>query len=166
MMKKTILILLVVLAGKLATGQYYEKHFGVRIGNTTGFSFKAIKDERLGMEAIIGFRNGGMQVYGLVESYRKVFTSSTDGMRLFFGPGAHVGFTAYRYYNGYGYHNDGPLRFYPVLGLDAIVGLEYNFPMTPVVIAIDFKPFVELEGFHKFRANAWDFGIRVSYSIQ
>lgn len=166
MMKKVLLIAIVLVMGKLATGQYYEKHFGVRMGNTSGFSFKVVKNERIGMETIIGFRNGGMQVYGLLESYKHVFTSSTDGMRLYFGPGAHIGFTTYRYYSGYGYYNDGSLRFYPVFGIDAIVGMEYQFPMTPVVIGINYKPFVELEGFRKFRVNAWDFGIHVSYTIQ
>lgn len=165
-MKRVVLIFLVILLGKFAVGQFYEKDFGVRIGNTSGFSFKTIKDNKLGLEAILGFRNGGLQIYGLIESYKQVFTSNTEGMRLYFGPGVHIGFTTYRYNSGYNYPNDGPLRFFPVLGIDGIVGLEYKFPMTPVIIGIDFKPFLELEGFYKLRANVWDFGIHVSYSIQ
>jgi hypothetical protein len=165
-MKKTVLLLLVFFIAMSSYSQYYEKNFGVRLGSTSGFSFKTIKNESSALEGIIGFRNGGLQFYGLLEVYKKAFTSKTDGFRVFYGPGIHFGFVTYRYNdccsNPY---NQGSLRFFPVLGIDGIIGLEYKFPMNPVVVGFDFKPFIEFEGFYNFKVNFWDFGIFVKYSI-
>jgi hypothetical protein len=49
--------------------------------------------------------------------------------------------------------------------VDGIIGLEYKFPMNPVVIGFDFKPLIEFEQFYRFKFNFWDFGIFVKYSI-
>jgi len=165
-MKKTVLLLFIFFIATCSYGQFYEKNFGVRMGSTSGFSFKTIKDETSALEGIIGFRNGGLQFYGLLEAYRPAFTSKTEGLRVYFGPGIHLGFVTYRYDDCCGNsYEKGPLRFYPVIGLDGIIGLEYKFPMSPVVIGFDYKPFVELEGFYRFKVNFWDFGIHVKYSI-
>lgn len=168
-MRPILLTLTLVLAISLASrGQFYEKNYGIRLGNTTGFSMKAIRDGQRAFEGIIGFRNNGIQVYGLIESYKPIISDRTDGFRLYFGPGAHVGFVTYREYdyNNNPYYDRGPIRFLPVIGFDGIIGIEYTFPMTPILIGVDYKPFFELESFYRFRLNLWDFGFTVKYTIQ
>jgi hypothetical protein len=149
-----------------SSGQFFEKNYGFRFGGTTGFSMKAIKDGNRAFEGIIGFRNDGLQIYGLLESYKQIESHRTDGFRMYFGPGIHLGFVSYRDSDCCNSGSTGTLRVMPVIGLDGILGFEYTFPMTPIVIGVDYKPFFELESFYRFRLNLWDFGFTVKYAIQ
>jgi hypothetical protein len=166
-MRPIVFIILFIALSYTSTGQFFEKNYGLRFGNTTGFSIKAIKDGNRAFEGIVGFRNNGLQIYGLLESYKQVMTRNTDGFRIYFGPGVHLGFVTYREYdccNSY-YRPRGPIRFLPVIGFNGIIGFEYNFPMAPIVIGVDYKPFFELENFYRFRLNLWDFGFTIKYAI-
>jgi hypothetical protein len=165
-MRLAIILVLFIGITLNSRGQYYEKNYGVRFGGTTGFSFKSIKDDTRAFEAILGFRNGGVQVYGLLESYKRIESARTDGLRMYFGPGIHLGFITYRESDCCNSNSSGALRFFPVIGFDGIIGFEYAFPMTPIVIGVDYKPFFELESFYRFKVNLWDLGFTVKYRIQ
>lgn len=168
-MKKIVITsVLIILIASTAGAQMYQKHFGVRMGATTGFSAKVIKSENFALEGIIGIRNGGMQVYGLFENYNNAFRTRIDNMWFYFGGGFHFGFANYYTYQTQSYYSRPPFynyRMTSVLGVDGIFGLEYHFPMSPVVIGIDFKPFVEVVGFHSVEFNFWDIGFHVAFNL-
>lgn len=78
-MKKIILLSLAVMFAGVSFGQLIEKQVGVRLGNTSGFFIKAIKNENMAFEGMLGFRQGGMQAYGLIEQYKPVFIATLVG---------------------------------------------------------------------------------------
>jgi len=96
---------------------------------------------------------GGFRFTGLYEIH-KPFPDVT-GLDWFYGIGAHVGSYNGHYY-GYDNHNNGywdnhgnwhPNTYhYTTLGLDLILGLEYQFNEVPFTIGLDIKPYLDLIG--------------------
>ena len=166
MKRFTLLFIAMAIAG-VSSGQLIEKQAGIRMGNTSGFFIKAIKNENMAFEGMLGFRQGGAQLIGLIEQYKPVFTESSDHFRIYYGPGVHIGFVSwhdYHHHDRYPYYSYSR-NYYAVIGIDGIIGLEYKFHGAPIVLAADFKPFFELESFYRPRLNLWDFGFSVSYSF-
>jgi hypothetical protein len=147
----------------------YKKQAGFRFGNTTGFTYKLIKEDYFAFEGILGFRNHGAQLYVLFENRRPVFFNKLENMYLYFGGGLHAGFVKWSDYpyddDPYYYYDDHYNHAGPAFGLDGVIGMEYSFSSVPITLAADFKPFVELYGPFLFRANFWDFGFHVRYNF-
>ena len=147
------------------------KQAGFRFGNTTGFTGRIITEDNFAFEGIFGFRNGGVQLYGLFESRRPLVLNRVDNMFLYFGGGAHIGFVRWNEYDQYydPYHNyyDDNYDWHigPAFGIDGIIGMEYVFNSAPISLAVDFKPFFEVYGPFLMRVNFWDFGFHVRYNF-
>ncbi len=95
-MKRATLILFAFSVLISAQAQFYEKQVGLRLGVTPGISGKVIKNDRAAIEGILGFREGGVQLYGLVESYHRLIKNPKYRWMMYFGGGGHLG-----YINGY-----------------------------------------------------------------
>ncbi len=151
--------------------QETRKQAGFRFGNTTGFTARIITEDNFAFEGILGFRNGGMQLYGLFESRKLLDLNRVDNMYLYFGGGAHIGFVRWNEYDQYydPYHNYYDDNYYwhygAAFGIDGIIGMEYVFKSAPISLAVDFKPFFELYGPFLLRVNFWDFGFHVRYNF-
>jgi hypothetical protein len=154
-----------------ASAQENLKQAGFRFGNTTGFTGRIITENNFAFEGILGFRNGGMQVYGLFEQRKPLYLNRLDNMFLYFGCGAHIGFVKW---NEYDQHYDPYHNYYDdyydwhigaAFGLDGIIGMEYSFVAAPISMAVDFKPFFELYGPFLMKVNFWDFGFHVRYNF-
>jgi hypothetical protein len=164
---------LVVLVSQ-AQAQENQKQAGFRFGNTTGFTGRIITENNFAFEGILGFRNGGVQLYGLFEVRKPMYLNRLDNVFLYFGGGAHIGFVRwdqydqhYDPYNGSPYHYDNYYDWHTgaAFGLDGIIGMEYVFDSAPISLAVDFKPFFEIYGPFYLRANFWDFGFHVRYNF-
>jgi hypothetical protein len=173
-MKKISGILIVIALALLITSakaQENLKQAGFRFGNTTGFTGRIITEDNFAFEGILGFRNGGTQIYGLFESRRLLDLNRVENMFLYFGGGAHIGFVRWNEYdqNYDPYHNYYDDNYYwhygAAFGLDGIIGMEYVFKSAPISLAADFKPFFELYGPFLLRVNFWDFGFHVRYNF-
>lgn len=152
-------------------GQFFEQRVGLRMGYTSGISGKIIKDRKIALEGMLGFRNGGIQVYGLLESQKPLIDDGIHDLQLFMGGGAHVGYVngieKYRSYNSpSGVHYYEELIAGPVVGLDVIFGTEYTFIKVPLTVAIDFKPFVELQSFRRVKVNFYDIAFSIRYTFR
>lgn len=154
-----------------AEAQENLKQAGFRFGNTTGFTGRIITEDHFAFEGILGFRNGGMQIYGLFEARKPLSLNRVENMFLYFGGGAHLGFVKWNEYdqNYDPYHNyyDDNYDWHvgPAFGIDGIIGMEYVFNAAPISLAVDFKPFFELYGPFLFKVNFWDFGFHVRYNF-
>jgi hypothetical protein len=154
-----------------ATAQENRKQAGFRFGNTTGFTGKVITEDNFAFEGILGFRNGGLQLYGLFESRKPLYLNRVDNMFLYFGGGAHLGFVRWNQYDQdydpyHGYYDDNyDWHIGAAFGLDGIIGMEYVFTAAPISLAVDFKPFFEVYGPFLMRVNFWDFGFQVRYNF-
>jgi hypothetical protein len=154
-----------------AEAQDNKTQAGFRFGNTTGFSGRIITENNFAFEGILGFRSGGMQIYGLFETRKPVYLNRLENMFLYFGAGAHIGFVRWneydQYYSPYHTYYDNYYDWHlgAAFGLDGIIGMEYAFNAAPISMAVDFKPFFELYGPFLMRVNFWDFGFHVRYNF-
>jgi hypothetical protein len=174
-MKRTFITLcmLMVLAGWSGTLKAQEnlKQAGFRFGNTTGFTGRIITEDNFAFEGILGFRSGGIQLYGLFENRKPLYLNRVENMFLYFGGGAHIGFVRWNEYDQnydpyHSYYDDNyDWHVGAAFGLDGILGMEYSFVSAPISLAVDFKPFFELYGPFLMRVNFWDFGFHVRYNF-
>lgn len=167
-MKKLLLVILLVTVGLFAQSQDFEGQLGVRLGPTSGITGKLIKNQKTAIEGTLGFRKGGVQLYVLLESYKMLNRKTKQNWFMYFGGGAHVGYiNGYnkirRWSNTQGYYWEEEHTTGPVIGLDGVVGFEYNIPTIPITLFFEFKPLVELQSFNKVRANFYDTGFGIVY---
>jgi hypothetical protein len=171
MIYKLLPVILLSLIIKQATAQENLKQAGFRFGNTMGFTGRIITEDNFAFEGILGFRSGGMQVYGLFESRKPLYLNRVENMYLYFGAGGHIGFVQWNEYDQYydPYHNyyddNYDSHVGAAFGLDGIIGMEYSFVSAPISLAVDFKPFFEMYGPFLMRVNFWDFGFQIRYNF-
>ena len=170
-MFRIFIVAIIILLVSGAEAQENVKQAGFRFGNTTGFTGRIITENNFAFEGILGFRNGGVQLYGLFEARRPLYLNRVDNMFLYFGGGAHIGFVRWneydRYYDPYhGYYDDNyNWHIGAAFGIDGIIGMEYVFTGAPISLAVDFKPFFEMYGPFLMRVNFWDFGFHIRYNF-
>jgi len=170
-MLKTCMMIALVLLILPSVAQENKVQAGFRFGNTTGFSGRIITENNFAFEGILGFRNGGLQLYGLFEQRKPLALNRVDNMFLYFGCGAHIGYVRWNEYDQYydpyhGYYDDYyDWHYGAAFGIDGIIGMEYQFVAAPISLAVDFKPFFELYGPFLMKVNFWDFGFHMRYSF-
>jgi hypothetical protein len=133
----------------------YKTGIGLRGGWEGGLTVKHfIKSDRA-LEGILsrGWGYRGARITGLYEIHKPFPNAGV--LDWFYGIGAHVGFYDDDYYDrdckdgGY-YNKDGKWKGcrdrYMVLGIDGILGLEYQFTEIPFTIGVDIKPFIDIVG--------------------
>ena len=170
-MKKAALILLILTISVTGISQQFEKQVGLRLGVTPGITGKIIKNDKTAIEGILGFRNGGIQLIGLVESYHALIKTNNQHWMMYFGGGGHIGYVngynrVRRWSNTSGYYYEEQRIAGMVIGIDGVIGTDYTFHKVPITLSIEFKPFFELQDFRKFKVNFWDFGFGIKYSFK
>jgi hypothetical protein len=116
------------------------------------------------VEGLITFQGGGAQFTFLRQFHHPLSNSQEDKVFIYYGFGGHLGYTKWSQkeyqINGYTYRrNDVSFG----LGLDANIGIEYYLPESPIVISLDYKPFVEINFPQDFRRNNYDIAISIKY---
>ncbi len=140
-MKNSILIITLAFFVGNVSAQEYDQAIGARLGIGTGITYKKSISDNASLEAIAMFYYG-INLTGLYEINRYA-AFDVDRLNWYYGGGAHVG--SYRgYRRGFitGLENKSSIS----LGLDGIVGIEYNFIEVPINISLDWKPAFELVG--------------------
>jgi hypothetical protein len=168
-MFRIIIMVALALVVSQAMAQENLKQAGFRFGNTTGFTGRVVTENNFAFEGILGFRNGGAQIYTLFEVRKPIYLNRPENTFLYFGGGAHLGFIRWneydQNYNPYNYNHYYDWHFGAAFGLDGIIGMEYSFNSAPISLAVDFKPFFEIYGPFLMRANFWDFGFHIRYNF-
>ena len=119
--------------------QDYKTAIGIRGGFPTGINFKASIGQGKALEAILSGYGGGFELTGLLEFHKQAF--DTPNLNFYYGPGVHIGsFGANTVIPGY-YGNNRATGF--IIGVDAILGIEYTLTDIPFVIGIDVKPAID-----------------------
>ena len=153
-MKKLILTFtLAVFFLAFANAQDYNTGIGIRGGWYNGLTVKHFLSEKAAIEGILSSRWSGFEITGLYEIHNQAF----DVARLnwYYGGGAHIGF-----YNGDNTNWGTRGTKYTVLGIDGILGIEYNFQEIPINIGIDWKPSFNLVGYSHFWPDGGALSIR------
>lgn len=152
MKKIGITILITFLAFAYGHAQDYNTGIGLRGGFANGITIKHFVSEKAAVEGIIASRWRGVELTALYEIHGRAF--NTSRLNWYAGFGGHVGF-----WDG---NNTkwGDDRAYTVVGIDGILGLEYNFVEIPFNLSIDWKPSFNLFGYSGFWADGGALSIR------
>ncbi|PCJ67561.1 MAG: hypothetical protein COA58_00045 [Bacteroidetes bacterium] len=153
-MKKLItLIAFVLLSFSSSFAQDYNTGIGLRGGLSNGLTIKHFISEKAAIEGLLASRWRGFNITGLYEIHNQAF--SVDRLNWYYGPGAHIGF-----WNGKEVKWADDDKDYTVIGLDFILGLEYNFKEVPFNLSIDYKPSFNLSGHNGFWGDGGALSLR------
>lgn len=137
-MKKVIVTFIFVIAFTVySQAQDYKTGIGIRGGLSNGLTVKHFISSESALEGLLTTRWNGFLVTGLYERHALAF--GITGLYWYYGFGAHIGSWNHTYKKDR-YDN------YSVLGIDGIIGLEYNITEIPFNISIDYKPGVNVLG--------------------
>lgn len=152
---KKILTALIILFSVVtaANGQDYNWGVGLRAGLGQGLTVKHFISHKSAVEGILSTRWRGFEITGLYELHNRAF--DVESLNWYFGAGGHIGFWNGDYTRGWG----DPGKNYSVIGVDGILGIEYDFREAPINIGIDWKPAFNLIGYSGF----WYDGIAISF---
>jgi hypothetical protein len=153
MKKITIVLLMAFCSVSLSYTQDYNTGIGLRLGYSNGLTIKHFTGSKTALEGIFASRWRGFEFTGLYEIHNQAF--HTERLNWYFGFGGHVGF-----WNGdyAGWGNPG--TSYTVVGIDGILGIEYNFNEVPLNIGIDWKPALNIIGYSGFWGDGGALSIR------
>ncbi len=154
-MKKLIFALTLFLSTAVAVNAHdYNTGIGVRGGLSNGLTVKHFIGNDTAIEGILTSRWRGFNITGLYEIHAPAFNAPR--LHWYYGFGGHIGF-----WDGYDNHpwfddNDQ----YTVVGIDGILGLEYNIEPIPFNISLDWKPGINLIGYRGFWADEVALSVR------
>lgn len=156
-----------------ANRTFYKTGFGVRVGGDGGLTIKHFIKSNRAIEGILSrsWGYGGARLTGLYEVQKSI--KDFKRVSWYYGIGAHVafynaGYYGYRPYNGGYYDNKGKWHStsyknnYSSFGVDAILGLEYQFLEIPFTLGIDIKPYFD---FTETNNRFWDAAISIRYVL-
>ncbi|OCX50961.1 hypothetical protein BEL04_19775 [Mucilaginibacter sp. PPCGB 2223] len=145
-MKKLLPCLIVfnlfLFAAQSVSAQTYQTAFGLKFGGyENGISAKYFSTKDISLEGVLGFRSHGIVFTGLYEINQTAFDLAE--LKFYYGAGAHIGSISSSYQrigsSSQDYNGNSLL-----LGADAVVGLEYVIPKSPIAISLDLNPRIEL----------------------
>ena len=152
-MKKSILtIAAALIIGIAVQAQDYNTGIGLRGGFSQGFTIKHFIGDNTAIEGIIGTYDfkGGVAVTGLYEIHARAF--EVPGLNWYYGFGGHLAFLN---------ENHGNVEENTsVLGIDGILGMEYNIEDIPINISVDWKPAFDIIGYTKAGFNRGALSVR------
>lgn len=154
-MKKLILTLILALFILISVdAQDYNTGIGFRGGLTNGLTIKHFLGETGAIEGLFASRWRGLEITGLYEIHNQAF--EVERLNWYYGFGGHIGFWNGDYTSGWG---DSGVS-YTVVGIDGILGIEYNFREVPINLGLDWKPSFNILGYTGFWADGGALSIR------
>ncbi|MGQ8335652.1 hypothetical protein ACUNWD_03815 [Sunxiuqinia sp. A32] len=154
MKKLFITTLLFITIISYSNAQEYNTGIGIRGGFAQGLTVKHFIGESTALEGILSTRWGGFNITGLYEIHNPAF--NVAGMYWYYGFGGHIGF-----WDGHQVHDwfDDD-NTYTVIGIDGVLGLEYNIPGAPINLSLDWKPAMNIIGHTGFWGDGGALSIR------
>ena len=141
-MKKIIIVFVLCILGTGLYAQDYRPAIGIPGGYVSGVTVKHFTDNQTALEGILSFGRWGFNFTGLYELHAPAF--DVERLHWFYGAGAHIG----QWNDDYPTLNE--RGTFAVVGLDAIIGLEYDIEDIPFTLSADWKPTLNLTGFPGF----------------
>jgi len=152
MKKITLVLFLSLFFIIVSSAQDYKTGIGIRSGWGSGLTLKHFLGEQTAFEGILNSQWRGFSITGLFEVHKNAF--NTDRLYWYYGGGGHIGFWNGRYNSRFDSGNN------TIIGVDGILGLEYNFDFIPINLSLDWKPALNLVGVSGFWGDGGGFSIR------
>jgi hypothetical protein len=154
-MKKILVTLIAALFITVAAqAQDYKTGIGFRGGLSNGLTVKHFISGNTALEGLLSTRWGGFHLTGLYEIHAPAF--SVNGLHWYYGVGGHLGSWQTNSKNPWWNDDDS----HTVIGIDGIVGIEYNIGAIPFNISLDYKPGFNLIGHTGFWGDEFALSIR------
>lgn len=135
----------------ISKGHDYNTGIGLRLGLYNGLTIKHFITENKALEGLIVTRWNGFNITGLYEIHDQAF--NVERLHWYYGFGGHIG--SWR-----GEKSDNNIENYTFLGVDGIIGMEYNFKPVPFNISLDWKPTFSIIGHTEFLPDQVALSIR------
>ena len=163
-------VCLLILLPLFGMGQYFQHSAGLRLGGTSGITYKTFMNDNQGIQFLLSGRASGVQATITYQYYKPLNIGKYDTFFLYYGPGGHAGIERHSNqvlvtnepYQPYTYYED---RTQFVMGVDAIVGIEYRLIPVPLVIGFDIKPYLNFIGMRELEFRFWDAALTVKYAF-
>ncbi|MGM0613133.1 MAG: hypothetical protein ACQESM_06465 [Bacteroidota bacterium] len=153
MKKIAFTIVLTLFLFSFSNAQDYKTGIGLRGGFDNGVTIKHFVSSKAAFEGIIASRWEGLEITGLYEIHGRAF--QTDRLNWYAGFGGHIGF-----WDGNNAKWGDDEKSYTVIGIDGILGMEYNFVEIPFNLSVDWKPAFNLFGYSGFWGGGGALSIR------
>jgi len=172
LLKFTLLVLLIFPLSDV-NGQYYLRSAGLRMGGSSGFTYKKFFNETEAMEVLLSGRNKGIQISLLYMENREMDISFSDNLFFYFGAGVHLGLEKkdrlIRLYKPPPISDQfdiihGEKSFFAI-GIDGIAGVEYRLLGFPLTIGLDIKPYFNFVGMRNLDFRFWDTALSIKYTF-
>ena len=151
-MKRAFLILLFTAVVTITGyGQDYKTALGLRAGLPYGVTVRHFINKENAIEGILASRWTGLVITGLYEN--ESWLGNYPGLNWYWGVGAHAGFWDAG-------TNPNVNTTGAVIGVDAILGIDYTFDEFPINLSLDLLPSLNLIG-----STGWG-GINGALSIR
>lgn len=170
--RKPVKIILYIFFALISLGsaaqQLYEKSGGIRLGHTSGLTYKKFVTEDEAVEMILSGRNEGMQYTALYLFHQPMEFSFNDRFYLHYGIGGHVGYEKFddiskTLSNAAGDEFIYESKSFYTMGVDASLGIEYRWLEIPATFGFDIKPYFNFIGMRHTKARFWDAAISFKY---
>lgn len=157
-MRQVFLFLIPFIIATTVKAQDYKTAVGGRFGASSGITLKHFIKDDAALEGILAFRFHGFNFTGL---YEKHFPNAfrVDRLNWYVGAGGNIGIIERNNYRWYDEKDDGSAL---LLGIDGIIGMEYNFEEVPLNISLDWKPMINLTGVY-FWGDEFALSVRYAF---
>ncbi|GAB4248750.1 MAG: hypothetical protein Tsb0034_28140 [Ekhidna sp.] len=167
-MKHLFIALFVLAFSTAGAQQLYEKSGGIRLGYTSGLTYKKFVTEDEAVELILSGRNDGMQFNVIYQFHEPMEFSFNDRFYLHYGVGGHVGYEKFDdlakvLSNAEGDEFIYDERSFFTIGVDGNLGIEYRWLEIPATFGFDLKPYFNFIGMRHTKAKFWDAAISFKY---
>ncbi len=153
MKKFTLVLLATLILSFVAHSQDYKTGVGIRSGWGSGLTYKHFLGEQTAFEGILNSQWKGFSLTGLFEVHKNAFNA--DRLYVYYGGGGHIGW--WKGADNWRFDKEGNNT---VIGIDGVLGLEYNFDFIPINLSVDWKPALNLVGASGFWGDGGAVSIR------
>jgi len=167
-MKLTLIALTFLLSLSIKAQQLYEKSGGIRLGHSSGLTYKKFITEDEAIDLLLSGRNDGMQFTAVYQFHEPMEFSFNDRFYLHYGIGGHIGYEKFNdlakvLSNAAGDEFIYQEKSFFVMGVDGSLGIEYRWLEVPATFGFDLKPYFNFIGMRYTRAKFWDAAISFKY---
>ena len=162
-MKKLILLMSLALITASGFSQDKMRAAGIRGGLSSGFEYRVFANEYVSYKALLSTRNRGIQLTGMKEFHVPDIITFSEQVTFVYGFGVHAGFESWYVYRDQPYYPYHTTNSGPIIGLDGLAALEYQFWDVPLNMGIEVKPYFDIFGRNFFRIQPFDFAFTIKY---
>ena len=174
-MKSTTLLLalaLVLCSYFTTTAQEGQQEIGLRIGQSPGFMYKKYVNDESAFVGLLTFRAKGVQATVMGEFHYPMFSRYNDNFTWYWGIGTHLGFRQSEECRNI-YDEDGDIEFIDCnykktrldFGVDASIGMNYRIDQIPLMIGLEYKPYINILEKGAVTGHFGDFALTVTYVL-